>query len=91
MEPTKGPWHYQEDSDAYTHIIRGSKGEFIGSAPQGTNGECEANARIMAASPELLEALKKIMEMRDRCYIPNDGDWWDKMANSAIAKAEAKS
>lgn len=57
---TKGPWHYQENSDAYTHIVRGPNQEFIGSAPQGTKGHDEANARLMAASPELLEALKAL-------------------------------
>lgn len=51
---TPGPWEYQEHSDAYTHIVRGPKGEFIASCPQGTDGEDEANARLCAAAPSLL-------------------------------------
>jgi hypothetical protein len=62
-EATPGPCHYQEDSDAYTHIVRSASGEFLGSTPQGTLGKDEANARLWAAAPEdicfLLAQLKQ--------------------------------
>lgn len=45
---------------------------------------------LIAAAPDMYETLKNLLEMRDKCFIPNDGDWWDKMANDAIAKAEGK-
>lgn len=104
MAYTKGPWHYQEVSDAYTHIVRGPNKEFIGSAPQGSKGQDEANARLMAAAPDLLEALKNIVGYRDELLSdpenPPEGEdyrafvmkrwvlWRD--ANAAIAKAEGK-
>ena len=42
------------------------------------------------AANELYQALKKLMEMRHKCYIPNSGNWWDEMAEAAIAKAEGR-
>lgn len=52
--------------------------------------ECEANARLVAAAPELLEALK---ELRDRIPEPPNG-WPEldrvKRADSAVAKAEGR-
>lgn len=68
---TKGDWFYQEDSDAYTHIIRSNAGVgyetiFITQLPQDTTGEAEANARLIAAAPELLTALKITNEIMGR-------------------------
>lgn len=34
---TPGPWHYQEESDAYTHIVRGPKNEHLVQLRQGTS------------------------------------------------------
>lgn len=48
--------------------------------------EAEANARLIAAAPDMLEALKSIMKNApDSFHIPS----WDKMLR-AIAKAEQK-
>lgn len=60
---TPGPWHYQKESDAYTHIVRDCEGAMIASTPQWSNGIAEANARLIAAAPELLEALKAWEEL----------------------------
>lgn len=54
---TPGPWTYQEDSDAYTHIVRGPNNRFICQLNQSTSAEIEANARLIATAPELLDAL----------------------------------
>lgn len=56
---TPGPWAYQEDSDAYTHIVRGPGNRFICQLAQTTSAEIEANARLIAAAPELLGALSR--------------------------------
>ncbi len=57
---TPGPWAYQERSDSYTHIVRGPNNRFICQLDQTTSAEIEANARLIAAAPDLLEALKRL-------------------------------
>lgn len=49
---TPGPWSYQEDSDAYTHIIRPAvnPGRMIASALQTSQAHGEANGRFIAAA-----------------------------------------
>ena len=47
-----------------------------------TKEEGSANARLIAAAPELLAALKTVL--RDGC------GGWDEMVRAAIAKAEGK-
>lgn len=57
---TKGTWYLQEFTDAYTNIIRCDNGTnktlFIASTPQNDGDEARANAKLMAASPDLLNA-----------------------------------
>ena len=53
--------------------------------------ECEANARLIAAAPDLLMALevtRQIMESDDKVHIGSS--WWA-MVNDAIAKARGVS
>ena len=89
---TEGPWHYRE----------GHNGEFLitcesgGFAPiarvkgdkRTTLKDAKANARLIAAAPELLAALYAMM---DNCYDPDRDDdivqAFD-AARDAIAKAE---
>lgn len=60
---TKGPWTYQENSDAYTHILRSphAAGTYVVAFPQGSKGQSEPDARFVAAMrsgmPVLLSAL----------------------------------
>lgn len=64
---TAGPWAYQEDSDAYTHIVRpvASPGRIIASATQTSKPEGEANGRfIAAANPAAVLELIAIAESR---------------------------
>lgn len=83
---TKGTWYFQTEADSYTNIIRcdGGKGFenlYIGSCAQSSNIEAQANAQIMAAAPDLLEALIEVVRISDRNHIA-----WDK-AKKAIDKA----
>lgn len=48
--------------------------------------ELDANARLIAAAPELLEALKAALE---HSYIPHAKPWLLEQIESAIAKATA--
>lgn len=57
---TPGPWRYQEASDVYTHIVRGPNNYFVCQFSQDTSGRSEADARLTAAAPELLEACQAI-------------------------------
>jgi hypothetical protein len=84
---TKGEWYLQEYTDAYTNIIRCNKGKgfetiFIGYTGQGNSPENRANAKLMAAAPDLLEALQEIIAITDRDHVA-----WIK-AKAAIEKAK---
>ena len=68
-KPTPGPWRTElGDRAAYhTHerrlILGGPDGlTTIAKMPEGTDGVSEANARLMAAAPLMLEALQSVME-----------------------------
>jgi hypothetical protein len=85
---TPGPWAYQEQSDAYTHIVRGPDNLFICQLSQTTSSEIEANTRLIAAAPELLQALQ-LVECVYRKNCVNEGEpssVLDSM-QAAIAKA----
>jgi hypothetical protein len=55
---TPGPWHVKRDNGIY------AKDRYIGLSLEGhlygSDLPCETNARLMAAAPELLEALKEL-------------------------------
>jgi len=57
------------------------------------NDDCEANARLIAAAPELLEALKGLLaDISDYQTTNNLGgqrNHWQVIARAAIAKAES--
>jgi hypothetical protein len=59
---TPGPWRYQEGADKYTHIVRAGENRFVCQQPQ--NDEGRANARLIAAAPDLLAALQEMVD----CY-----------------------
>lgn len=56
---TPGPWFYQENSDAYTHIVRAAAKPnlILVHLRQDSSGETEANARLIAAAPTMYVAL----------------------------------
>ena len=90
---TTGPWRYVRENGSPTtgqHMIAGIVPGYLAEVRDCGRGEVEANARLIAAAPDLLNALVAIMDMRDKCFIPNEGNWWDDMANSAIAKARGE-
>src|SRR6516165_6430321 len=63
VKHTPGPWTLTEHSGKYTprHIIRSKNAAIIEFASFGSVGieQREANARLIAAAPELLEALEQ--------------------------------
>lgn len=101
---TAGPWHQgihpNEDwradgpgSHQSTHILAGAKGDppvamVVGPWP--ANGSMDANARLIAASPDQNTALNYVADMT---YCGADGEWHFKMGYDpqrvldALAKA----
>ena len=57
-----------------------------------THAEIEANARLIAAAPELLMALKELVGRHDRPHGFPDEHWYGPLAQqrTAIAQAEGK-
>ena len=64
VQHTPGPWHTRkpEESNGYVWInpIDGCCGEIATAWPVKTDAEAEANARLIAAAPDLLDALQAL-------------------------------
>jgi len=105
---TPGPWAF--DPDDFTEVFNPDSGAMICKVleaddfpclEEGTHGdvqdECLANARLIAAAPDMLEALKAAKETIRVWHGPNAWDIYDrsspemKAINEAIAKAEGRS
>ena len=81
---TPGPWILHMGFDE-TYTISDTGGCEIGHiyCESMGDGEHEANARLIAAAPELLEAAKAVAK-----WLGRDIDDWDSL-RTAIAKAES--
>ncbi len=83
---TPGPWATARGFEGQTVV--GSDGVLVADCSiidrlgQRTGPECTANARLIAAAPDLLEALKAVVAIADRRTVEFDA------AHAAIAKAE---
>ena len=75
VKHTPGPWTLTEHSGKYTprHIIRSKNAAIIEFASFGSVGieQREANARLIAAAPELLEALEQAHTLIGELLIDN--------------------
>lgn len=86
---TPGPWTISTSSPVdYALSIHGAPLKQSGGFPvvadileRTTDGTHEANARLIAAAPDLLEALRAVVSVADRATREFD------LARSAIAKA----
>jgi len=93
---TPGPWHHtgREFND-----VRDSDDELVAVAlhlrvgqPERSVQEAEANARLIAAAPELLDALKKMESALAKCFGPHkaeEGDRHRALAQARVAIAKA--
>jgi len=81
---TPGPWGYRKPPGPIPNVKFWIDANGIPVADVKLNGQPEANARLMASSPELLAALKAVVSVADRATVEFD------MARAAIAKAEGK-
>lgn len=91
MEYTKGPWKLDRRSEN----LVGEDGKRVGIYGSGLtmcglpDPESVANTRLIAAAPELLEALKGMVEEWDELIL-NQSNYGYEKAIKAIAKAEGK-
>ena len=89
---TPGPWFASEDGEVY------SKSSYTSVAMVLMNESGPDNARLIAAAPDLLEALKLFVSEYVELVESGDAGFWDaeseekvKKARAAIAKAEGRS
>lgn len=84
---TKGPW--EVEASGYGSIITKDGKSMAGTFPEGLGGPSfphEANARLIAAAPELYEALKQaVTSMQDSGY--SNSHIAIRAARAALSKA----
>jgi hypothetical protein len=69
---TPGPWAYLFEPDDDVFILHGREGETqIGALQAWSEGEGEANARLIAAAPEMYALLERLRSMA------TSTDCWD--------------
>jgi hypothetical protein len=85
---TPGPW---ENDRQTVYSVNGVHEQEIAEVYGNADGNAEANARLIAAAPELLEALKRITDAIEGTE-PSQHvlDCLYKVAIKAIAKAEGR-
>lgn len=102
VKPTRGPWRVGAPPEKVCtnygggdDVTRNGWGKTIVTCKRSSwmsEGEEFANARLIAAAPELLEALKELLELTDDPN--NDADPEEStfsFARSVVAKAEGRS
>lgn len=95
---TPGPWCLSDESPMIIEdkhkVIVGSASTYPHSGYFPSENEAKANARLIAAAPDLLEALKSIAEFWNRDHNEKAliGACWHAVetAEAAIAKAEGE-
>lgn len=59
---TARPWAYQENTDAYTHILRGLEDKYILGGSRHSNGRVETDMRLAA---EAVTAIEQLLQLHD--------------------------
>jgi hypothetical protein len=97
---TPGPWEYTKAASSGDRGIHAEgTGIFaeafadIRRAGENNSAEALANARLIAAAPDLLEALRWAAQNADQSEAGRDDDWYAGLdrVRAAIAKAEGRS
>lgn len=92
MKPTPGPWTATKGFTRIERVVAtdGKSVASTGNTPSRTSEEREANARLIAAAPDLLSAADAVVRFDHKNGGPSE--WNELMRNleSAIAKAEGK-
>jgi hypothetical protein len=84
-------WKREKAKDGFVTVVADSRGHgLFQSTEYGESKKVEANAKLIASAPELLEALKAMTKLFEkRVPYPNNTQRY-KQAIKAIAKAEGK-
>ena len=82
-EHTPGPWEVQGDL-----VVRPDGYSVAECQAQEVDGQYYANARLIAAAPDLLEALGQCLEVMDEYHVNHDPAFSN--ATAAIAKAKGE-
>lgn len=96
---TKGPWYASRLSEGVWIIKNEAFDSYIALTHNREGVHADANAHLIAAAPDLLEALRKVSAALEAVY-ESEMEWtgeWDmlppdalEMAKAAIRKAEGK-
>lgn len=93
VKHTPAPWEWKDDDKDEFGNYRLSPGILATALPDGTpwgDDIDKANARLIAAAPDLLEALKNTLQIAEAYYSGTHSKWRE-FARAAIAKAETSS
>ena len=91
--PTPGPWHLRLSDNATPHILHGDATADLDDMAHRVcvmpaeimqSFNSFANARLIAAAPDLLQALEGVVRVADRATVEFDS------ARAAIAKAKGE-
>ena len=86
MKHTPGPWIFKDaDRDSGSFDIDSEEGFFIAETISGLGHEEQENARLIAAAPDLLEAVNRLLVCMSLANWENDDA--AVFARAAIAKA----
>jgi hypothetical protein len=83
MKHTKGPWYIEGDND---HTDVRSETQYIANLQDSFTGHMHANARLIAAAPELLEVLRDYIDDQNGMKLLDGMELWKRM-NAAVLKA----
>ena len=87
MTHTKGPWHAKKEDD-YVPAQVWADGRQLAEVYGEDRATRAHNAQLMAAAPELLEALKALVEYPHACEVDSILHKHIRIAEAAISKAE---
>lgn len=79
-----GPWHGVDAPNGGAYIVAGKTRVVASLSPHVKPGRVKANARLIAAAPEMLAMLKWALDQLEVFGVANMA------ADSVVAKAEAK-
>ena len=90
MNHTPGPWTTRESKEHWgrVDVIIHSEATDVATAWQGGTKANRANARLISAAPDLLEALEHALVISEE-RLPLSNQWRER-ARSTIAKARGK-